>query len=148
MGSQRVEHAWATNVSTSSVYVGTSQVVLLVKNPSASAGDTRGVGLTPGLGRCPGGGHVNPLQYSCLENPHGQQSLAGYSPWGRRVGHNWSDLAQHSVYLWIPVSQSPNSYHLCFLPWCPYICFLHLFLYFWFANRFIYPIFLDSPYVH
>ena len=34
----------------------------------------------PGLGRSPGGGHGNPLQYSCLENPHGQRSLEGYSP--------------------------------------------------------------------
>ena len=32
----------------------------------------------------PGGGHSNPLQYSCLENPHGQRSLAGYSLWGRK----------------------------------------------------------------
>ena len=38
----------------------------------------------PGLGRSPGGGHGNPLQYSCLENPHGQRSLVGYSPWGCR----------------------------------------------------------------
>ena len=36
----------------------------------------------PGLGRSPGGGHGNPLQYSCLENAHGQRSLEGYSPWG------------------------------------------------------------------
>ena len=34
-------------------------------------------------GRSPGGGHCNPLQYSCLENSHGHRSLAGYSPWGR-----------------------------------------------------------------
>ena len=34
----------------------------------------------PGLGRFPGGGHGNPPQCSCLENPHGQRSLAGYSP--------------------------------------------------------------------
>ena len=38
----------------------------------------------PGLGRSPGGGHGNPLQYSCLENPHGRRSLVGYSPWGHR----------------------------------------------------------------
>ena len=38
--------------------------------------------LSPGLGRSPGRGHGNPLQYSCLENPHGQRSLAGYSPCG------------------------------------------------------------------
>ena len=41
------------------------------------------MGLTPGLGRSPGEGHGNPLHYSCLENPHGQRSLAGYSPRGR-----------------------------------------------------------------
>ena len=40
------------------------------------------LGLIPGLGRSPGGGHGNPLQYSCLENPHGQRSLVSYSPWG------------------------------------------------------------------
>ena len=39
-------------------------------------------GLIPGLGRSPGGGHGSPLQYSCLENPHGQRSMRGYSPWG------------------------------------------------------------------
>ena len=39
-------------------------------------------GSIPGSGRFPGGGHGNPLQYSCLENPHGWRSLAGYSPWG------------------------------------------------------------------
>ena len=41
------------------------------------------LGLIPGLGRSPGGGYGNPLEYSCLENPHGQRSLAGYSPWGQ-----------------------------------------------------------------
>ena len=42
------------------------------------------LGSIPGIGRSPGGGHGNPLQYSCLENPHGQSSLAGYSPWGHK----------------------------------------------------------------
>ena len=41
----------------------------MVKNLLASAGDVRDVGLIPGLGRFPGGGHGNPLQYFCLENP-------------------------------------------------------------------------------
>ena len=45
--------------------------------------DEREVGLIPGSGRSPGGGHGNPLQYSCLES-HGQKSLAGYSPWGHK----------------------------------------------------------------
>jgi len=47
----------------------TSQVALVVKNPTASAGDTGDVGLILGSGRSPGGGHDNPLQCSCLENP-------------------------------------------------------------------------------
>ena len=42
------------------------------------------LGLVPGLGRSPGEGNGSPLQYSCLENPHGQRSLAGYSPKGRK----------------------------------------------------------------
>ena len=46
-----------------------SQVALAVKNLPASAGDRRDMGLIPGSGRSPGGGHGNPLQYSCLENP-------------------------------------------------------------------------------
>ena len=41
----------------------------MVKNLSANAGDLRHMGSIPGLGRSPGGGHGNPLQYSCLENP-------------------------------------------------------------------------------
>ena len=41
----------------------------VVKNLPANAGDTGDVGLIPGLGRSPGGGHSNPLQYSCMENP-------------------------------------------------------------------------------
>ena len=49
---------------------------------ACSVGD---LGLIPGLGRFSGGGHGNPLRYSCLENPHGQRSQVGYSP----CGHNW-----------------------------------------------------------
>ena len=41
----------------------------MVKNLPANAGDERDLGSVPGLGRSPGGGHGNPLQYSCLENP-------------------------------------------------------------------------------
>ena len=49
--------------------LGASQVVLVIKNPSADSGDTRDADLTPELGRSPGGGQGYPLQYSCLENP-------------------------------------------------------------------------------
>ena len=56
------------------------QMAPVVKNPPANAGDIRDTGSVPGSGRSPGGGHGNPLQYACLENPHGQRSLVGYSP--------------------------------------------------------------------
>ena len=56
----------------------------MVKNPSASVGDLRDMGSIPGLGRSPGEGNGNPLQYSCLENSHGQRSLEGYSLWGHK----------------------------------------------------------------
>ena len=58
-------------------YKGASQVALVVKNLPASAGDMNSI---PGLGRSPGEGHGNLLQSSCLEDPHRQRSLVGYSP--------------------------------------------------------------------
>jgi len=55
--------------STVKLLEGESQVVLVVKNLPANAGDTGDTGSIPGLGRSPGEGHGNPLQYSYLENP-------------------------------------------------------------------------------
>ena len=55
-----------------------SQVVLVVKNLLTNAGVIRDMGLITVSGRSPGGGHGNLLHYSCLENPHGQRSLANY----------------------------------------------------------------------
>ena len=46
-----------------------SQVALVVKNMPANAGDVRVVGSIPGLGKSPGRGQRNPIQYTCLENP-------------------------------------------------------------------------------
>ena len=59
----------------------------MVKNLPANAVDIRDVGLIPGLGRSPGGGLGNPLQYSCLENPMAEE-LGGLQYIGlQRVGH-------------------------------------------------------------
>ena len=58
-----------------------------------SACNARDLGLIPELGRPPGGELGNPLQYSCLENPYGQRSLIGYSPWD----HKELDMAKHST---------------------------------------------------
>ena len=51
------------------------------KESACNVGD---LGSVPGLGRSLGGGHGNPLQYSCLENLHGQRGLMGNSPWGHK----------------------------------------------------------------
>ena len=63
MGSHKVGQDW------SDLAAAASQVALMVKNSPANAGDVRDVGLLPGLGRSPGEGNGNPLQYSCLEGP-------------------------------------------------------------------------------
>ena len=66
------------------------------KEPAWNAGD---LGLIPGCERFPGGGYGNPPQYSCLENPHGQRSLVGYSPWNHKESDTTERLstAQHST---------------------------------------------------
>ena len=69
-----------------------SQVAPMVKNLPANAGDARDTGSDPGLGRSPGVGNANLLQYSCLETFHGQRSLVGYSPWG----HKELDMTEHA----------------------------------------------------
>ena len=53
------------------------------KESTCNAGDAGAAGSIPGFGRSPGGGHGNPLWYSCLENLMGT-GLVGYSPWGRK----------------------------------------------------------------
>ena len=66
------------------------------RESACSAGD---LGSVSGLGRSPGGGHGNPLQYSHLEHPHGQRSLVGHSAWGHKELDTTEGLstAQHST---------------------------------------------------
>ena len=74
-----------------------SLVAQIVKNLPANTGDMRDMGSIPGLGRSPGGGHGNPLQNSCLKNPHGEKSLAGYSPWGHKESTERLSTAQKKL---------------------------------------------------
>ena len=55
--------------------------------------------FNPWVGKNPGGGHGNPLQYSCLENPHGQRSLADYSPLGHKELNTVEQLRTHTQIL-------------------------------------------------
>ena len=78
-----IKITWAVVIFTCpSVPYGASQVALVVKYPPSNAGDTRDAGLISGLERSPGGGHGNPLQYSCLQNP--MDSRAWRAPWGQK----------------------------------------------------------------
>ena len=87
MASHRVGHDWSDLASAAAsagewskskgFFPGGSDC----KESSCNAGD---LGSIPVLGRSPGEGNGNPLRYSCLENPHEQRSLTGYSPWGRK----------------------------------------------------------------
>ena len=85
------------------------------KESACNAGD---LGLIPGLGRSSGGGHGNPLQYSCLETPHGQRSLVGYSPWGRK-GQQLS-TAKLCISSWLHKFLLRTFTHLCCLI---FVCF-------------------------
>ena len=71
------------------------------KQSACNAGD---LGSILGPERSPGGGHGNPLWYSYLENPHGQRSLVGYSPWHRKDLDMTERLSTHThthIYIYI-----------------------------------------------
>ena len=78
------------------------------KESACNAGD---LGSISWSGRSPGGGHGKPLQYSCLENFHGQRSLASYSPWACKELNTTERLstAQHMcMYKCIPTVRQLN----------------------------------------
>ena len=68
------------------------------KESACNVGD---VGSIPGLGRSSGGGHGNPLQYPCLENPHGQRSMGIYSPWGHKESDMTEQLSLFHMKYWL-----------------------------------------------
>ena len=64
-------------------------MALVIKNPPANSGDARDEASIPGLGRSPGEGHGNPLQYSCLENP---TDRGAYWAVVHRAAQSWTRL--------------------------------------------------------
>ena len=102
-------HAWAALVAESTCSV-------------------RDLGSISGLGRSPGGGHGNPLQYSCLENSHGQRILVGYRPWGHKESDTteWLSAYIYSyIYKYImhfpELKETWRPYAFVFLPkWCKF----------------------------
>ena len=84
------------------------------KESACNAGDPS---LSPGLESSPEGGIGFPLQYSCLENPHGQRSLAGYSPWGCKESDMAEQLstAQHLNNISNFASLGHKALNICYL---------------------------------
>ena len=74
--------------------IGPPQVVLVVKNLPANVEVIGDTGSMPGLGRSPGGGHGNPLQYSCLENP---MDRGAWQATVHRAAKSWTRLKQLST---------------------------------------------------
>ena len=117
MGSHRVGHDWSNLTAGAAV----------VKNLPTNAGDMRDTDLVLGLGRSPGGGHGNPFQYSCLENPGGQSSLEGYTV--HKVSKSqtqlkWCRNSSSSNFITIDWIIHPFSWHLSYLSYtifCAYV---------------------------
>ena len=102
---------------------GASLVARLVKNPPASAGEA---GSIPGLGRSPGGGHGNPLQYSCLGNPM-DRGVWWATVHGVAKESDTTEQINSSSSNWVPQPSITASFHapvpfqkLSRLPGCPY----------------------------
>ena len=74
----------------------------MVQNLPVSAGDVKDMGSSPGLGRPPGGGHGNPLQYSCLANAMDRGAWRAY-----RVPKSWTQLKQLSTHM-VAVVTTPS----------------------------------------
>ena len=97
-----------------------SQVALVAKNPPASAGDIRDARSIPGSGRPPGGGHGNPLQSSCLENP---MDRGGWWATFHRVAKSQTRLKRPSMHACILSLQGRQDSHQC--PYLPATLGLH-----------------------
>ena len=70
-----------------------------VSDSKESACNVRDLGSIPMLEGSPGGEHGNQLWYSCLENPHGQRRLAGYSPWGHKESDTTERLSRAQLFI-------------------------------------------------
>ena len=85
----------------------TSQVALMVKNLLANAGDVRDACSVPGSGRSPEGGHSNPLQHSCLENPVDRGVWQATVHGVTRIGHDFTTK--------LPLCKRDGQTHLCWV---------------------------------
>ena len=99
MGSHRVGHDWS-DLAAAAAASGASQATLIVKSPSANAGETQRCGLGPWVGKTPWRRKWQPTPVFLLRESHGQGRLQSIG-W-QRVGHDWSDLLIiHPLFVWL-----------------------------------------------
>ena len=118
MGSQRAEHDRATKHSTHGIYtwfpsVSTNSQVAQLVHSVCQCRRCKRCWYDPG--RSPGEGNGNPLQYSCLENPHGQRNLAGYRPLDSKESDTTERLSTQRVLLKsvCRLSSLPSLFYIC-----------------------------------
>ena len=120
------------------------------KEPASQYRRHKGRGPSPWVGKIPWGRAWQHTPVFLPRESHGQRSLAGYNPWGRK---GWN-MIEHIHTLYVCRSQSPNAFHTPFPPFVSiwlfstFVSLQCLCLYFCFANRFVYTIFLDSKDMH
>ena len=105
-----------------------SQVVLMMKNLPANAGGIRDMGSIPGLERSPGGGHGNPFQYSCLENPMDGEAWQATVYRVTRVRQDWRDLAHTYGVTCCLYSGTVNMDHRLLSPSSVNVCITDIYL--------------------
>ena len=101
-------------------YTGASQVALEVKNPPANGGNIRDMDSIPGLGRSPGGGHGDPFQYSCLENPMDRGAWQAMVHNGAKCQTRLKQLTMHACMwkiTWVLRVRAPQNILKDMLPW-------------------------------
>ena len=91
------------------------------KEPTCQCRSHKRWGLILWLGRSPGGGHGNLLQYSCLENPWIEETSGLQSIGSQRDGHNWNDLAHTHAYFWYYPSSPARPLNILLYLWLDHL---------------------------
>ena len=119
-----------------------------LKNPPANVGDIRDASFIPRSGRSHGGWHSHPLQYSCLENPHGKRSLVGYRPWGLKESDTTERLSteqNNRDQIYSPALNKQNSSQMDWAPGSRTPWFLRQGYFFHKASQHFITILNDTP---
>ena len=109
MGSHRVGHDWSDLAAAAAAIRWGFPGGASGKESACQSRRFKRRGFDSWRGRSPGGGHGNPLQYSCLENHHGQRSLMGYRPWGLKELDTTEQFSMHTCSIRLGVRVSTDT---------------------------------------